>query len=100
SLGTCAAARAERSGWDAVWLTPLLHLPPVAEAMAQHPGRQLLVGGSADPAWDLRVASAISSDVVEIEGADHGMFVDDAVRTAELLVDVTRAVVQWLTPPT
>lgn len=96
SLGTCAAAVAARNAYDAVWLTPLLHLPELVEAMSGHPGRQLLVGGSADPAWDLDVARSISSDVLQLDGADHGIFVDDAIRTAELHVEVTRAIDRWL----
>lgn len=96
SLGTCAAERAARLGYDAIWLTPLLHLPEVVGAMTDHPGRQLLVGGTEDPAWSLEAARKTGGDVVQIDGADHGMFTTDAVRTAEVHVDVTRAVDQWL----
>ena len=96
SLGTCSADYATRHGYDAIWLTPLLHLPDVVEAMTRHSGRQLLIGGTQDPAWDLKAARMTGGDVVQIEGADHGMFVQDAVRTTELHVDVTRAIVQWL----
>ena len=96
SLGTCSADYATRHGYDAIWLTPLLHLPDVVEAMTRHSGRQLLIGGTQDPAWDLKAARMTGGDVVQIEGADHGMFVQDAVRTAELHVDVTRAIDQWL----
>ncbi|MHB8334986.1 MAG: hypothetical protein ACYDEH_08875 [Acidimicrobiales bacterium] len=63
--------------------------------MTRNVGRQLLVGGTRDPAWDFETASTIG-DVVQVEGADHGMFVPDAVRSAELHVDITRAIVQWL----
>ncbi len=96
SLGTCSADYATRRGYDAVWLTPLLHLPDVVEAMTRNPARQLLIGGARDPAWDLEVARTIGGDVVEIEGADHGMFAHDAVRTAELHVEVTRVIDHWL----
>lgn len=96
SLGTCSADYATRHGYDAIWLTPLLHLPDVVEAMTRNSGRQLLVGGTEDSAWDFEIARTISGDVVQIEGADHGMFSQDAVRSAELHVDVTRAIVQWL----
>lgn len=98
SLGTCSARRAALCGYDAIWLTPLLHLPEVVEAMAAHPGRQLLVGGSHDPAWDLEVARTVSADVAEIEGADHAMFSADAVHSAEMHVDVTRVIDRWLRP--
>jgi hypothetical protein len=33
----------------------------------------LLLGGSTDPVWDAAVAREISPDVVEIDGADHGL---------------------------
>jgi len=96
SLGTCAAAWAGRRGYDAVWLTRLLHLPEVVRAMSAHGGRQLLVGGTEDPAWDLEAARSTGGEVVEVEGADHGMSTADAVRTAEVHVEVTRAIDGWL----
>ena len=96
SLGTCSADYASRHGYDAIWLTPLLHLPDVVEAMTRNSGRQLLIGGTRDPTWDLKTARMIGGDVTQIEGGDHGMFAQDAVRSAELHVDVTRAIVRWL----
>lgn len=96
SLGTCGAAFASQRGYEAIWLTPLLHLPDVVGAMSRNSGRQLLIGGTRDPAWDLNTALLISGDVAEIQGGDHGMFAHDAVRTAELHVEVTRAIDQWL----
>lgn len=96
SLGTCGADYASQRGWPAIWLTPLLHMPEVVAAMTRNPGRQLLVGGTQDPAWDVDTAHKISSDVLQVEGADHGMFTHDAVRSAEFHVDVTRAIAQWL----
>ncbi len=97
SLGTTAAAYAGQEGYDAVWLTPLLRLPQVAAAIRTHPGRQLLVGGTADvDAWDPVVAARLPADVLEVPGADHSMAVpDDAVRTAEIHLEVTRAVDAW-----
>ena len=44
SLGTRAASYAAERGLDAIWLTPLLVEPPLAEAIAANGGRQLLVG--------------------------------------------------------
>lgn len=96
SLGTCAAAHAARHRYDAIWLTPLLHLPEIVQAMSEHPGRQLLVGGTQDPAWNLENARAIGGEVIQVEGADHGMFTVDAVRTAEMHVEVVRAIDHWL----
>ncbi len=96
SLGTCAADTAARRGDDAIWLTPLLHRPEVVEAMTRSTARQLLVGGTRDPAWDRDIARTVGGDVVEIDGADHAMFADDAVRTAQIHVEVTRAIDRWL----
>jgi len=64
--------------------------------MTRNPGRQLLIGGTRDPAWDLEIARSTGADIAEIEGGDHGMFAHDAVRSVELHVEVTRAVDQWL----
>jgi hypothetical protein len=101
SLGTRAAPAAAERGWDAVWLTPLLRDDAVVAGIAANPGRQLLVGGAADDlAWDHDVAVGLSRagcDVFEVPDADHAMFVaDDAVRTAEVHVSVTRAVDAFL----
>ncbi len=99
SLATLAASHVADRGWDAVWLTPLLHRPDVAAAIARHPGRQLLVGGTADEAWVGPVAAASGADVLELPGADHGLGVDgDAVRGAEVQLDVVRRLVDWLRP--
>lgn len=101
SLGTRAAPVVMEKGWDAVWLTPLLNDDAVVAAIAASNGRQLLVGGTADDlAWDHDVAVRLGStgcDVLEVEDADHAMFVaGDAVRTAEVHLDVTRAVDEFL----
>ena len=96
SLGTCSAVYASQFGYDAIWLTPLLHVPTIVAAMTRNSGRQLLVGGTEDSTWDSAVARTIDGDIVQIDGADHGMFVPDAVHSAELHVDVTRAIDQWL----
>ncbi|RYB93647.1 alpha/beta hydrolase [Nocardioides oleivorans] len=99
SLGTRAASYAAERGLDAIWLTPLLVEPAVAEAIAANPGRQLLVGGLRDELWDVAVARELADagcDVLAVADADHGMGTPDAVRTAEIHVEVARAVEGWL----
>ena len=99
SLGTRAASYAAERGLDAVWLTPLLVDPVVAGAIAQNAGRQLVVGGLADELWDVGVARDLRErgcDVLELPGADHGLATDDVVRTAELHVEVARAIDAFL----
>jgi len=99
SLGTRAASYAAERGLDAIWLTPLLVEPPLAEAIAANGGRQLLVGGLADELWDPAVARELADngcDVLTVADADHAMGTGDAVRTAEIHVEVARAVDSFL----
>lgn len=99
SLGTRAASYAAELGLDAIWFTPLLVDPEVAEAIAANAGRQLLVGGFADKLWDATVARELADagcDVLEVPDADHSMATADAVRTAGIHVEVARAVDAFL----
>jgi pimeloyl-ACP methyl ester carboxylesterase len=85
SLGTNAAALAAERALPAVWLTPVLTLPWVAAAMARASAPQLLIGGTEDPLWDGALARRLSPDVLEVDGADHGMYVSGPV-TASIAV--------------
>ena len=99
SLGTRAASYAAERGLDAVWLTPLLVEPVVAEAIAANAGRQLLVGGLADELWDPAVAQELADngcDVLAVPDADHAMGTGDVVRTAEIHLEVARALDSFL----
>lgn len=99
SLGTLAASYAAELGLDAIWFTPLLVEAPVAEAIAANAGRQLLVGGLVDELWDAAVARELADngcDVLEVPDADHSMGTGDAVRTAEIHLEVARAVEAYL----
>lgn len=95
SLGTRAASYAAERGLDAIWFTPLLVDPLVAEGIAANAGRQLLVGGLADELWDPAVARELADagcEVLEVPDADHSMGTPDAVRTVEIHLEVVRAV--------
>jgi hypothetical protein len=99
SLGTRAATYAAERGLDAVWFTPLLVDPVVAEGIAANAGRQLLVGGLADELWDAAVARELADAgclVLEVPDADHSMATPDAVRTAEIHLEVAQAVDAFL----
>lgn len=74
SLGSNAAVIAAERGLPAIWLTPLLHKPEVVEALRAAGEPFLLVGGTADSAWDSEVARELTPHVCEIERADHGFF--------------------------
>jgi hypothetical protein len=95
SLATYAAPLAAERGYPAIWLTPLLEVPELVDAIAANPSRQLLVGGTADEAWDSAAARRLAAqgcDVLEVPDADHGMLVgDDLVRGAETHVEIVRA---------
>ncbi|RKN48451.1 alpha/beta hydrolase [Micromonospora endolithica] len=75
SLGTNAAAIAAERALPAIWLTPLLTLPWVADALGRATAPLLLVGGTADNVWDGDLARRLSPYALEVEGADHGMYV-------------------------
>ena len=100
SLGTFAAPLVAERGYDAIWLTPLLDIPWLVAAIAANTGRQLVMGGVSDFAWDVDVARSLGDrgcDVVELPDADHAMMrPGDVVRGVELHVEAIRAVDQWL----
>lgn len=99
SLGTHAAPYAAERGLDAVWLTPLLVEPVIAEGIAANAGRQLIVGGLADRLWDADVARELADngcEVLEVPDADHSMATADVVRTMEVHVEVARALSTFL----
>ena len=73
SLGTRAASYAAERGLDAIWFTPLLVDPALARELADN-----------------------GCDVLEVPDADHSMGTADAVRTAEIHLEVARAVEAYL----
>jgi pimeloyl-ACP methyl ester carboxylesterase len=75
SLGTNAAALAAERRLPAVWLTPILNLPWVTAALERATAPFLLVGGTADAMWDATLARRLSPYLLEIDGANHGLFV-------------------------
>lgn len=75
SLGSSASVLAAERSLPAVWLTPILTVPSVVEALRRATAPLLLVGGTADQWWDSDLARRLSPHVVEVEGANHGMVV-------------------------
>jgi len=100
SLGTLAAPVAAERGLPAAWLTPVLDLPAVADAIAANPAPQLLVGGAADELWvgdTVRRLAGETREALEVQDADHVLMVSgDAVRGVEAHVDAIRALDGWL----
>lgn len=75
SLGTNAAALAAERSLPAVWLTPVLKMPWVADALSRATAPFLLVGGTADEIWDGDLARRLTPHVFEVPDADHGLYV-------------------------
>ena len=73
SLTTRAAATVADRGWPAVWLTPLLDDEESVAGLRRRRAPALLVGGTADQAWDGELARELADDVLELDGADHGL---------------------------
>lgn len=92
SLSTLGLGMAAALGLPGIWLTPLVHHPEVItglEAIAGTPTR--LIGGGADPSWDLEVQNRYPHvSVVEIPGADHALQIPGDPRAS---LDALRRVV-------
>jgi pimeloyl-ACP methyl ester carboxylesterase len=73
SMGTLAAADAAEHGWPGIWLTPLLEDAEAVLALRRRTAPALLIGGTADSMWNGRIARELSDDVLELDGADHGL---------------------------
>jgi hypothetical protein len=97
SLGSLAAPVVADRGLAAVWFTPLLTDEPTVAALRRATGPCLLAGGTADQFWDGQTARSITPRIVEIDGADHGMFVPGPlVTSAAVLGQVITAVENFL----
>jgi hypothetical protein len=97
SLGSLAAPLVADRGLAAIWFTPLLKDEATVAALGQAAGPCLLVGGTADQLWDGQIARSLSRHVVEIDDADHRMFVPGPLSaSAAALGQVITAVEDFL----
>jgi hypothetical protein len=97
SLGSLSAPVIADRGLAAVWFTPLLTDEVTVAALRRATAPCLLVGGTADQLWDGPTARSLSPDVVEIDGADHRMFVPGPLAaSAAVLGQVMTAVEDFL----
>ncbi|HEY2790880.1 MAG TPA: alpha/beta hydrolase [Micromonosporaceae bacterium] len=97
SLGSHAASVAADRDLPAVWITPLLHREWVIDGMRAATQPFLLIGGTADRTWFGDVARSLSPYVLEIDGANHGMFVPGRLAdSAAVLGRVATAVEDFL----
>jgi pimeloyl-ACP methyl ester carboxylesterase len=88
SHGTRAAADAADHEWPGIWLTPLLDDDELVVNLRRSTAPALLIGGTADPMWNGRIAREISDDVLELDGADHGLA---KIEHAQQIVDAVAA---------
>ncbi|HEY6497023.1 MAG TPA: hypothetical protein VIZ43_27410 [Trebonia sp.] len=97
SLGSLSAPAVADRSLAAVWFTPLLTHEPTAAALRRATAPCLLIGGTADKFWDGSLARDISPHVVEVAGADHGMFVPGPLAaSAAVLGQIISAVEDFL----
>lgn len=92
SLGTLALPLVSEHGWPAIWLTPLLTRPELVDALKTTTGKTLLVGGTADDYWDGKVARSSGHQVLEMQGAHHGLEITgDPSASVRLLGEIVAA---------
>jgi hypothetical protein len=91
SLGSVAAPMVNG---PAVWLTPLLVRPEIAEAIGSASAPALLVGSPADPTWnDGELPDNPALEVLELDGLDHSLQVSgDPIASLDALRTVTQRV--------
>jgi hypothetical protein len=84
-------------GLPAVWLTPVLTSAWVVDGLRRATAPFLLVGGTADRLWDSGLARELTPYVLEIAGADHGMYVPGRLAaSAGVLGEVATAAEDFL----
>ncbi|HEX9616801.1 MAG TPA: hypothetical protein VGA03_05250 [Anaerolineales bacterium] len=84
------------AGAATIWLTPLLHLPPIADVARTVSGPALFAGGDQDPTYDPQVVSELQRlpnvTVLTITGGDHSLNVPgDPLASVHALAGVLQA---------
>jgi pimeloyl-ACP methyl ester carboxylesterase len=98
SLGSAAAPLVAERGLEAVWLTPLLVRPDVAQALARATAPALLVGSTADDTWvNGGQPGGDAVEVLEFDGLDHSLQVEgDPMASLDVLRQVTERISAFL----
>ncbi|QNE23163.1 alpha/beta hydrolase [Kribbella qitaiheensis] len=94
SLGTHVAVVAAERELPAVWLTPVLTSEFVVDALRRSTAPFLLVGGTADELWDSGLARELTPYVLEVDGADHGMYVPGRLAASAAVLGQTATAVE------
>jgi hypothetical protein len=99
SVGSHAIPWAAERGVRGIWLTPMLQVPAIRDALPLLPQGSLLAGGTADSTWDGDVAAASGLPVLQIEGGDHTLEIPgDVHRSIAALGRVVTAITETLMP--
>jgi len=102
SLTSLASSIAARDRLPAVWLTPLIAAGheltgTVVTGLQAAAAPRLLIGGTADPSWDGTVARSFrDAEILELDGADHGLEVADLAASAANLATIAAAIRHFL----
>jgi pimeloyl-ACP methyl ester carboxylesterase len=97
SLGSYAAGVAADRALPAVWLTPILTAPWVPAALRRATAPFLLIGGTADQYWDGAAAARLTPHVLQVEEANHGMFLPGPVAASiDVLARMLAAIEEFL----
>lgn len=92
SMAAYAAAMAADRSLPGIWLTPVLRDPAQVEDLRRGTAPFLLVGGTADAAWDPETARSFGRPFHEAPDADHSLEIrDDPVKSVEVLRQATIA---------
>jgi hypothetical protein len=96
SLASAAAPMVAERGVAAVWLTPLLNRPAVADALEATTAPSLIVGSPADPTWGEGTVPS-GPEVLELDGLDHSLQVEgDPMASLDVLRRVTERIGEFL----
>lgn len=91
SLSTFAAAMVADLGLPAIWVTPVLTDEREVAGLRRATAPFLLAGGTADQMWDGRLARDLTPHVLEIDGGNHGLFVDGPLERSALALGLLAA---------
>ena len=97
SLGSLALPSVARRGWSGIWLTPLLNRPELVTALKDIRAKTLMIGGTADEAWNHEVAKSSGQQLLEIPGANHGLEIPgDPSASVRLLGEIVSTILTFM----
>lgn len=97
SLASYGAGVAATHSIPAIWFNPVLNSATVVRALERTQAPVMLIGGTADPMWNPKIARRVADQVVEIPDADHSLRVPGALaNTAAALATSITAVEDFM----